>query len=142
GCSSCHVVYANYNSPVHSGLWADAGHDGTASQDDPQIPMDEKGHPVKHAFVKDMPTSTCIVCHVHPGTNVLNSYLGYLWWDNESDGWHMYPAKQVNPTSEQEFVANMHNPEGAAARGLWSDLYPNLKNHRGEVAGPNFLENL
>jgi hypothetical protein len=80
------------------------------------------GHPVEHKFVRAMPTSTCIVCHVHPGTNVLNSYLGYMWWDNESDAQFMYPKKQRNPTPEDEYKAQLHNPEGSAARGLWSDL--------------------
>jgi hypothetical protein len=79
------------------------------------------GHPIEHKFVRSMPTSTCIVCHVHPGTNVLNSYLGYMWWDNESDAQFMYPRKQKNPTPEDEFKASLHNPEGSAARGLWSD---------------------
>jgi hypothetical protein len=142
GCSACHVVYSNDNSPVHSGLWADAGHRGTSAQEDPQIPTEESGHPVKHMFVKDMPTSTCIVCHVHPGTNVLNSYLGFTWWDNETDGKLMYPQHQKYPTAEQEFLVSEHNPEGTAVRGLWSDLYPGDKNQAGMTAGPNFLENL
>ena len=142
GCSACHVVYANDSSPVHSAFWSEAGNNGTSSQDDPQIPMDEPGHPIKHAFVKDVPTSSCIVCHVHPGTNVLNSYLGYTWWDNETDGKFMYPKHQKYPTSEQEYQVSQHNPEGTAVRGLWSDLYPNDENQAGEVAGPNFLENL
>jgi hypothetical protein len=79
------------------------------------------GHPIEHKFVRSMPTSTCIVCHVHPGTNVLNSYLGFMWWDNESDAQFMYPKKQKNPTPDDEFKASLHNPEGSAARGLWGD---------------------
>ena len=142
GCSACHVVYANDSSPVHSVLWAEGGHSGMSAQDDPQIPMDEPGHPLKHAFVKDMPTSTCIVCHVHPGTNVLNSYTGYTWWDNETDGKFMYPKHQKYPSSEDEYQVGQHNPEGSAVRGLWSNHYPNDVNQVGQVAGPNFLENL
>ena len=86
------------------------------------------GHPIEHKFVRAMPTSTCIVCHVHPGTNVLNSYLGFMWWDNESDAQFMYPRKQRYPTPEDEFRTQLHNPEGSAVRGLWSD--------------PEFLRNL
>ena len=165
GCSACHVVYANDRSPLHSPLWAGFGNrgesfstdttmnplSGAATQPTTQPYPNPNGfnrklgagiHPIKHVFVKNPPTSTCIVCHVHPGTNVLNSYLGYMWWDNESDGWFMYPRKQVNPTSQQDFDASQHNPEAAAARGLWSDLYPNLENHKGQKAGKDFLEKL
>src|SRR6185436_2392713 len=67
-------------------------------------------------------------CHIHPGTNVLNSYLGYMWWDNETDGELMYPAQQKYPTAEEMTRSQMSNPDETAARGLWSD--------------PNFLANL
>ena len=49
------------------------------------------------------------------------SYLGFTWWDNETDGNLMYPEKQHNPTEEERFRAFISNPEGAAARGKWSD---------------------
>ena len=49
-----------------------------------------------------MPTSQCIVCHVHPGTNVMNSY----WW--------LYVVGNL-------IRSQMSNPDEAAARGLWSD---------------------
>ena len=38
-----------------------------------------------------------MVCHVHPGTNMVTTYFGYTWWDNEADGDKMYPAKQKKP---------------------------------------------
>ena len=31
----------------------------------------------------------------------MNSYLGYMWWDEETDGELMYPARQKHPTSEE-----------------------------------------
>jgi hypothetical protein len=164
GCTACHVVYANDRNPVHSSFWAGFGNRAesfsidamvntpenpkagpvTRPYKDPYNPAQprEAVHPIKHVFVRNMPTSSCIVCHVHPGTNVLNSYLGFMWWDNETDGWSMYPKEQVNPTSDQEYLASEHNPEAAAARGLWSNLYPGLENHRGQKAGPDFLENI
>jgi hypothetical protein len=83
--------------------------------------LNPAAHPVEHKFVRAMPTSTCIVCHVHPGTNVLNSYLGFMWWDNESDAQFMYPKQQRYPTPEDEYKTQIHNPEGSAVRGLWSD---------------------
>jgi hypothetical protein len=121
GCSACHVIYANDRSPVHSGPYAKYANRGTSWSSDPTIPKDEPGHPIEHRFTTAIPTSQCIVCHVHPGTNVLNSYLGYIWWDEETDGELMYPAKQKYPTAEQFAQAQMSNPDEAAARGLWSD---------------------
>ncbi len=145
GCSACHVVYANDRSPVHSARWAKFGNQGKSFSKDSSVNPatqpahlstegglsvgsvhvsqnnDASGHPIEHKFVRAMPTSTCIVCHVHPGTNVLNSYLGFMWWDNESDAQFMYPKQQRYPTAEDEFKTQIHNPEGSAVRGLWSD---------------------
>ncbi len=121
GCSACHVMYANDRSPIHSGPYSVFGNEGTSHSPDPMIPHDEPGHPIVHKFTTAPPTSQCIVCHVHPGTNVLNTYLGYMWWDNETDGELMYPHKQRDVTAEQFVRAQMSNPDEAAARGLWSD---------------------
>lgn len=49
------------------------------------------------------------------------TYFGYTWWDNEADGKAMYPGEQHNPTDEERYQVALRNPEGAAARGLWSD---------------------
>ena len=121
GCTACHVIYANDRSPVNSGPYAGAGHLGLSRNPDPTIPKDEPGHPIEHKFVTGIPSSQCIVCHVHPGTNVMNSYLGYTWWDEETDGELMYPHEQRHPTSEEYTQASMSNPDEAAVRGLWSD---------------------
>jgi hypothetical protein len=51
-------------------------------------------------FTNSIPTSQCMVCHIHPGTTVINTYLGFMWWDNETDGQCMYPKTQKNPTAE------------------------------------------
>ena len=146
GCTACHVVYANDRSPTHSGPYAPFGNRGTSFSADPMIAKDEPGHPIDHKFSLSIPNSQCIVCHVHPGTNVLNSYLGFMWWDNETDGEQMYPRagrrlqaagkkgpnsylgqgpdaflEQPGLTPEQRVQASMNNPEEASARGLWSD---------------------
>jgi hypothetical protein len=121
GCSACHVIYANDRSPIHSGPYAQYGNRGTSAQIDPTIPKDEPGHPVQHQFTRSIPSSQCIVCHIHLGTNVAVSYLGYTWWDNESDGELMYPSKQHDPTDEERFTSWQANPESAAARGNWKD---------------------
>jgi len=121
GCTACHVIYANDRSPAHSGPYAIHGNQGRSAQIDPTIPKNESGHPIKHEFTRSVPTSQCIVCHIHPGTNMVASYLGYTWWDNETDGDLMYPKKQHNPTDEERYRSWQANPEAAAARGLWSD---------------------
>jgi hypothetical protein len=128
GCSACHVLYANDRSKVHSGPYARFGNRGLSDNPDPTIPRDEPGHPIRHEFTRAIPSSQCIVCHVHPGTNVMNSYLGYMWWDEETDGEFMYPARQKYPTAEEYVQAAMNNPDEASCRGLWSD--------------PKFLENV
>ncbi|HUB26563.1 MAG TPA: hypothetical protein VL992_14150 [Tepidisphaeraceae bacterium] len=124
GCTACHCVYANDRSPVHSGVWAHYGNQGFTASTDISLSEEkaQSGHPILHYFVQQIPVSTCIVCHIHPGTNVLNEYTGYMWWDNETDGRAMYPKLQRNVTAEDEAIAYAHNPEGANVRGLWSDM--------------------
>jgi hypothetical protein len=121
GCSACHVIYANDRSSVNSGPYAVYGHNALTQNADPTIPKNEPGHPIQHRFTRSIPSSQCIVCHMHPGTNVMNSYLGYMWWDEETDGEHMYPAKQKHLTAEEFTRCAMNNPDEASARGLWSD---------------------
>jgi hypothetical protein len=128
GCTACHVVYANDRDPVHAGPYARYGNRGTASalpedHPDPTIPKDEPGHPIRHLFApgNGIPTSQCMVCHIHPGTNVMNSYIGYMWWDEETDGELMYPRKPKHPTAEEFIRAVQANPDEAAVRGNWSD---------------------
>ncbi len=121
GCSSCHVMYANDRSPVHSGAYAQYGNQGNSFSIDPTIPKNEPGHPIEHSFITAPPSSQCITCHTHPGTTVMNSYLGYMWWDEETEGEFMYPKKQKRPTAEQFIQAAYNNPDEASARGNWSD---------------------
>ncbi|MBZ5654573.1 MAG: hypothetical protein LAO56_04750, partial [Acidobacteriia bacterium] len=83
GCSACHVVYANDRSPEHSGVYAAHGNQGQTASSDPTIPRNESGHPIRHQFTRSIPSSQCIVCHIHPGTNMVSTYFGYTWWDNE-----------------------------------------------------------
>lgn len=121
GCTACHVVYANDRDPFHSGPYAKFGHAGRSFSADPTIPKDEPGHPVKHQFTRAIPSSQCVVCHMHPGTLVLNSYYGVTWWDLETDGAPMYPktSKKLSPKETQRIQER--TPEGSALRGLWGD---------------------
>jgi hypothetical protein len=123
GCASCHVVYANDRSALASDFYAQAGNEGKSQSSDTSIPKNESGHPIKHQFTTKIPTAQCMVCHMHPGTNMVATYLGYTWWDNETDGKSMYPQdKQIDPSQREEAEKLEKNPEGASLRGLWSDL--------------------
>jgi hypothetical protein len=137
GCSACHVVYANDRSKSNSGPYAQAGNRGTTQSADPTIPKDEPGHALKHAFTRSIPSSQCMTCHMHPGTNMVATYLGYTWWDNEVDGEVMYPKDEKVLSAAERNAIERANPDGAALRGLWSDrkfladvstLNPRLKN--------------
>jgi hypothetical protein len=122
GCSGCHVVYANDRSKDHSGSFAEYGNLGQSATQDPTIPHNESGHPIRHQFTRSIPSSQCMVCHIHPGTNMVATYFGYTWWDNEMDGKHMWPAQQSHPNAEERGRIEARNPEGSAVRGLWSDV--------------------
>lgn len=137
GCASCHVVYANDRDPAHSGPYAKYGHMGETATIDPTIPRNEPGHPIKHVFTRAIPTSQCMICHMHQPNIFLNSMLGYTMWDYESDAQAMWPEEQQYPTSHEMREVLDRNPEGAAPRGKWADvdflksvweLNPKLKN--------------
>ncbi len=121
GCTACHVVYANDRSPVNSAQYASAGNRGLSQTTDPMIPKDESGHPISHTLTRSIPTSQCIVCHMHPGTNVVTTYTGFMWWDDETDGDKFYPEEPLNLSASERAVVQRRNPQGSVVRGLWSD---------------------
>src|SRR5882724_11370740 len=121
GCSACHVVYGNDRSPTNSGWWSKFGHQGLSFTADESIPKTERGHPVMHQFTRSIPSSQCMNCHMHQGNLFVNPYLGYTWWDQETDGELMYPKEQRDTTEDELVRAAQVNPEAAAARGLWGD---------------------
>jgi hypothetical protein len=137
GCAGCHVIYSNDRDPLHSGPYAQFGHDGTSRSVDPTIPHGESGHPLQHVFTRAIPTSQCMVCHMHQPNIFVNSFMGYTMWDYESDAPSMWPEKQQYPSDAEIRAVNERNPEGAAPRGKWADveflskvadLNPTLKN--------------
>ena len=137
GCSGCHVIYANDRDPFHSGPYAQFGNLGLSAQVDPTIPKNQHGHPIKHIFTRSIPSSSCMVCHVHPGTNMVTTYYGVTWWDNEVDGHEMYPKHQRNPSQEDLREARIADPEGSTAKGLWNDF-----DFLAKVGTPEFNEKL
>ena len=121
GCSACHVVYANDRDPKHSGPYAVHGNRGLSVGSDPTIPKDEPGHPLEHRFTRAIPTSQCMVCHMHQPNMFVNSFLGYTMWDYESDAPAMWPEEQRYPDAAERRKILDRNPEGAAIRGNWAD---------------------
>ncbi len=121
GCAGCHVVYANDRQEFHSGPYAKFGHEGKTITADPTIPKDKSGHPLKHEFTRAIPSSQCMICHMHQPNVFVNTFYGYTMWDYESDAPFMWPKKQRYPTDKERHEIYKRNPEGAAVRGNWSD---------------------
>lgn len=142
GCTTCHVIYANDRSKAHSGPYAKFGHLGKSQTIDPTIDHTESGHPIRHVMTRSIPSSQCVSCHIHPGTSYANTYFGFMWWEYETNGEMMYPRRQQYPTADQLSQSLDSNPEAAAIKGLWSNLWPNEMDHRNKLAGEKFLENL
>jgi hypothetical protein len=121
GCTACHVIYANDRDARHSAFYGSAGNLGRSQSADVSIPKNESGHPIKHQLTSRIPTSQCMICHMHPGENMVASFMGLTWWDNETDGDQMYPAQQHDPSQSEEQQKLNSNPEAASLRGLWSE---------------------
>lgn len=122
GCTACHVVYANDREPLHSGPFARYGNAGMSQSADKSIPKNEKGHPIRHQLTRAVPTSQCMSCHMHQPNSFVNTYLGYIMWDYESDAELLWPKQQRYPTEVEKRASLEHNPEGAAPRGLWTNI--------------------
>ena len=122
GCSACHVVYANDRDTFHSAIYAKYGNMGLSQESDPTISHAESGHPLKHEFTRRIPTSQCMICHMHQPNMFINTMLGYTMWDYESDAPAMWPKQQKYPTAEEARKILDRNPEEAAIRGKWGDL--------------------
>ncbi len=121
GCSACHVIYGNDRDPAHSGRYAGFGYEGTTATVDPTIPKNEPGHPIRHAFTRAIPSSQCMVCHMHQPNVFVNSFYGTIMWDYESDAPSMWPKQQKYPTADEARRILDRNPEEAAIRGKWGD---------------------
>jgi len=121
GCTACHTPYANDRDPKHSGPYAQFGHEGKTATSDPTIPKYQSGHPISHQFTRAIPSSQCMVCHMHQPNIFVNSFYGTTMWDYESDAPFMWPKKQKYPTAAEIRKIQDRNPEEAAIRGLWGD---------------------
>jgi len=121
GCTACHTIYANDRDPTRSGPYAKFGHEGKSQTLDPTIPKDRSGHPLKHEFTRAIPSSQCMVCHMHQPNVFVNSFYGATMWDYEADAPSMWPKSQKYPTAAEARKILNRNPEEASIRGLWSD---------------------
>ena len=121
GCTACHTPYANDRDPKHGGPYAQFGNSGKTVTRDPTISKEESGHPLKHEFTRAIPSSQCMVCHMHQPNVFVNSFYGYTMWDYESDAPFMWPEKQKYPSAAEAHAILERNPEEAAIRGKWSD---------------------
>src|SRR5881628_1339087 len=84
---------ANDRDPKHSGPYARFGHEGMTATADPAIPKNEPGHPIRHEFTRAIPSSQCMVCHMHQPNVFVNSFYGMIMWDYESDAPAMWPKQ-------------------------------------------------
>ncbi len=121
GCTACHTPYANDRDPKHSGPYAKYGNEGKSASSDPAIPKYQSGHPISHQFTRAIPSSQCMVCHMHQPNIFVNSFYGTTMWDYEADAPLMWPKKQKYPTAAEARKILDRNPEEAATRGLWGD---------------------
>jgi hypothetical protein len=121
GCTACHTVYANDRDPAHSGQYAKFGNEGKSQTVDPTINKNKSGSPLKHEFTRAIPSSQCMVCHMHQPNIFLNSFYGATMWDYEADAPRMWPKQQKYPTDAEARKILDRNPEEAAIRGLWGD---------------------
>ena len=121
GCTACHTVYANDRDPKHSGPYAKFGNEGKSQTRDPTIDKTKSGSPLKHEFTRAIPSSQCMVCHMHQPNVFVNSFYGTTMWDYEADAPNMWPKKQQYPTASAALEILKRNPEEAATRGLWGD---------------------
>jgi hypothetical protein len=142
GCTACHTIYANDRDPDHSGPYAVFGHDGTSQSSDPVIPKNESGHPVRHEFTKAIPSSQCMVCHMHQPNIFVNSFYGYTMWDYEADAPQMWPAQQKYPSDAEARASLDRNPEEAAIRGKWNDpdFLRDVANLNGKLKDTQFAD--
>ena len=121
GCASCHVVYANDRDPFNSGPYAQYGNQGRTANDDPTIPKDESGHPIRHEFTRE--DSVQPVHHVPRAQRQrLPQHLPRLHVVGRADRRRASVSEDTaQPDARGVDRDGRFNPEEAASRGLWGD---------------------
>jgi hypothetical protein len=86
---------------------------------DPTIPRASRASLWPTCFTRAIPTSQCMVCHMHQPNMFVNTYLGYTMWDYESDAaFHVAREAEV---PERQGASGGSRPQprgGGSARSL------------------------
>ena len=114
GCTRVTSSTRTIASRCTSGPWATAGHTGLSQSDDKSIRKTRRVHPIRHQLTRAVPTSQCMSCHMHQPNSFVNTYLGYIMWDYESDAELLWP-RWPYPTEAEKRASLDHNPEGGGA---------------------------
>jgi hypothetical protein len=129
GCTACHVVYANDRDPLNARRGGNPrgeplGPVGprpatAAGRSSPTRPSRGTSRATRSSTSSPARSrrAQCIVCHMHPGTAVSNTYLGYTWWDLETDGQAMWPKDAVRPDPGRGGALLRAQPRGLDAQG-------------------------
>ena len=116
GCASCHVIYANDRSRQLGPLRAVRQRRVTASTT--TRPSRRTNRAIRSSTSSRAdPSSQCITCHIHNGNDVMNSYLGFMWWDEETDGEQSIPKEQKDPTPSESSRRPVQ-PRGGRGAGV------------------------
>ena len=72
----------------------------------------KRGHPTQtSAFTRSIPTSQCMICHMHQPNMFMNTYLGYTMWDYESDApAHVAGKAAVYPDASRTDCVKVQRP--------------------------------
>ena len=79
--------------------------------------------PLSHVFTRSIPSSQCMTCHMHPGTNMVD-HLPRLHVVGQRDRRRaMYPEdeRKLIAPHEQDAIAARATRRARRSRGLWSD---------------------
>ena len=122
GCASCHVVYANDRDPKHSGPTRSSATRGNHKPSILRSIGTSPGIRSQHRFTRAIPTSQCMVCHMHQPNMFMNTFMGYTMWDYEADAPAMWPEKQRYPTTRRDAAVNeAQSRRRGAESGKWAD---------------------
>jgi len=109
GCSACHIIYANSRDEA-SGEYAQFGNKAISVSADPTI-HGKAGFPIKHQLTQVIPAMQCLTCHYHQGNGSLDTYVGAVWWDRESDADFMKKYKGEDEYGPGQSSIWDHNAE-------------------------------
>lgn len=98
GCASCHVLYSD---------------EGLSQSNDPTIPKDEPGHPIRHQLSSRIPADRCVSCH-NRGARIGTSFIGTMESDPYGTPWTSKGEKQpkIHGKWYNHLLADVHFEKG------------------------------